>query len=669
MRVDAEKRLGDKFQQTIGSLQEQESSLKTWEFAKQISIKNQIYELYKKFSGYYPEGSETQTNYVKQANKLNEEIASLEQYTPIEEAYTLVMSSPDTEQLIKADGFLKKYQLEKYPKASGVISELNKTVEDLKNSFTQDFRQAMEENRANLQFDSYEFSKIVEFKKAEKAIYERFIKYYPESLQPKEYAKKIETLSKEIPELEGSDYINFERLYRELLDKGEHAEKLQSALNIQQTYNKENLPYASSNVWTDLTNVIAQCVSDIYESYRQEIDQYRDIGSLHERLQNCDKRNKIASKYLDLLPTDTKEYRLTDKQNKNDSALLPKLQLWSKFEEEFNQLSSDNNNGKATISACDEFLNEYNNAKKFEGYDSYNSSIKEVQSIKKTLIEIEEIQRLCKNFDEFERDYNSNNQQYRKTFGDIKKWKNDLNKYKTNPDINERIGKLSEIEKKNNNNWEEAECDKFRNAEQAFNNFPSIEKISTVIQAAKNYLDEQDSPKIHGNEILRQKQAYEAFQLALRNNITITLNSYSVSGTGFNNWFNGNNLDFNFSLGGNTQSIQLRGVSGSGFGLNRDVKMPLNNASTMSFELVNIDWRASGAHDSDSVNIMDEIWAGKNSFQKTCSFSHEGTASATITVSNLPTPPKSLLLGNNQVQKSESESEDDDLIQLPSLDF
>lgn len=176
MRVDAEKQLGDKLQQKMGPLQEQESSLKAWEFAKQISIKKQIYELYAKFSGYYPEGSETQTNYVKQANKLNEEIASLEQYTPIEEDYTLITSSPETEQLIKADGFLKKYQLEKYPKASGVISELNKTVEDLKNSFTQDFRQAMEENRANLQFDSYEFSKIVEFKKAEKAVYERFIK-------------------------------------------------------------------------------------------------------------------------------------------------------------------------------------------------------------------------------------------------------------------------------------------------------------------------------------------------------------------------------------------------------------------------------------------------------------------------------------------------------------
>ena len=51
---------------------------------------------------------------------------------------------------------------------------------------------------------------------------------------------------------------------------------------------------------------------------------------------------------------------------------------------------------------------------------------------------------------------------------------------------------MNTIEKMNLNKWEEAECDKFRNAEQSFNNFPSIEKISTVIQAAKDYLVEQD---------------------------------------------------------------------------------------------------------------------------------------------------------------------------------
>ena len=51
-----------------------------------------------------------------------------------------------------------------------------------------------------------------------------------------------------------------------------------------------------------------------------------------------------------------------------------------------------------------------------------------------------------------------------------------------------------------------------------------LSKWSVLIQAAKDYLEEQNSPKLHENEILNQKQAYEAFQADLKNaNIKITL--------------------------------------------------------------------------------------------------------------------------------------------------
>ena len=343
------------------------------------------------------------------------------------------------------------------------------------------------------------------------------------------------------------------------------------------------------------------------------------------------------------------------------NTVVSQIELWNQFEDDFKQLSSNLEKGNATVLDCREFLNKYDNADKFDGYDRYHTIINEVRKILTAVENNETVENLCKEFDKFESDYSSDGSQFKKTFLEAARLKVELNRYRSDPQIQSRLMILSDIENKNNKNWEDNEFEKFCLVEKLFQQFPSIENLEVIIKTAKEYLEDQDSPKLHKDDILKQLQAYEAFRFDLQNkNITITLNSYDVSGSGFNNWMFNNNLDFTFSLGGITQTIQLRGVRGSGDGFNRDVRIPLNNSRDLTIELVNIDWKHIG---KESINLLEIIFSGKESFENTFSIrcaNNDGIASVNVTISDLPTPPKPLVLVSAQAQKPESESEEGD---------